>query len=197
MPFPPACMRATAIAAARTHRIGNVYPVSTPCEPGACDSDTVSEPRRVKAVRRMTTARRALRTAAVSIVAVAWAAVALAAGGELDPSFSGDGWVRTLEVRSPPNTYPPRGGEDVALQSDGKILVTGEILDATSHWYFGVFRNTDDGSLDRSFAGGGLAETDLGARPSSPTPSRSSGTAGSSWRERRTARRVQKFGHRP
>jgi uncharacterized delta-60 repeat protein len=110
----------------------------------------------------MTTARRALRTAAVSIVAVAWAAVALAAGGELDPSFSGDGWVRTLEVRSPPNTYPPRGGVDVALQSDGKILVTGEILDATSHWYFGVFRNTDDGSLDRSFAGGGLAETDLG-----------------------------------
>jgi uncharacterized delta-60 repeat protein len=109
----------------------------------------------------MTTAARALRTAAVSIVA-AGAAVALAAGGELDPSFSGDGWVRTLEVRSPTNTYLPRGGEDVALQPDGKILVTGEILDATSHWYFGVFRYRADGLLDRTFAGEGFAEIDLG-----------------------------------
>jgi uncharacterized delta-60 repeat protein len=110
----------------------------------------------------MTGARRALRTAAVSIAAAGWAVIALAAGGELDPSFSGDGWVRTLEVRSPTNTYLPRGGEDVALQPDGKILVTGEILDGTSHWYFGVLRYTADGSLDRTFAGGGLAEIDLG-----------------------------------
>ena len=110
----------------------------------------------------MTRARRALRTAAVSIVAAGWAALALAAGGELDPSFSGDGWVRTLEVRSATNTYLPRGGEDIALQPDGKILVTSEILDGTSHWYFGVFRYTADGSLDRTFAGGGWAEVDLG-----------------------------------
>ncbi len=110
----------------------------------------------------MTSARRALRTAAVSIAAAGWAAVALAAGGELDPSFSGDGWVRTLEVRSPTNTYLPRGGEDVALQPDGKILVTGTILDGASHWYFGVLRYTADGSLDRTFAGGGLAEIGLG-----------------------------------
>jgi uncharacterized delta-60 repeat protein len=110
----------------------------------------------------MTSVTRALRTAAVSLVAAGWTAVALAAGGELDPSFSGDGWVRTLDVRSPTNTYLPRGGEDVALQPDGKILVTGEILDATSHWYFGVFRYTSDESLDRAFAGGGFAEIDLG-----------------------------------
>jgi hypothetical protein len=73
----------------------------------------------------MASARHVLRTAALSIVAAGWAAVALAAGGELDPSFSGDGWVRTLEVRSPTNSYLPCGGEDVALQPDGKILVTG------------------------------------------------------------------------
>ena len=90
----------------------------------------------------MTGARRALRAAAISIALAGLAAVALAAGGQLDPSFSGDGWVRTLAARSPSNTYLPRGGEDVALQPDGKILVTGEILDATSHWYFGVFRYT-------------------------------------------------------
>jgi uncharacterized delta-60 repeat protein len=110
----------------------------------------------------MTSGRRVLCTAAVSILAACWVAIALAAGGELDGSFSGDGWVRTLEVRSPTNSYLPRGGEDVALQRDGKILVAGTILDATSHWYFGVLRYTPDGSLDRTFAGDGLAELDLG-----------------------------------
>jgi uncharacterized delta-60 repeat protein len=110
----------------------------------------------------MTSARHALRIAAVSIVAAGWAAVALAGGGGLDPTFSGDGWVRTLEVRSPTNNYLPRGGEDIALQPDGKFLVTGEILDGTSHWYFGVFRYTANGMLDRSFAEGGWAEVDLG-----------------------------------
>jgi len=110
----------------------------------------------------MTSVRRALHIAAASVAAACWAGVALAGGGGLDPSFSGDGWVRTLAVRSPSDTYLPRGGEDVALQPDGKVLVTGTILDATSHWYFGVFRYTADGSLDRSFAGGGFAEVDLG-----------------------------------
>jgi uncharacterized delta-60 repeat protein len=103
-----------------------------------------------------------LHIAAASVVAACWIGVALASGGGLDPSFSGDGWVRTLQVRSSTDSYLPSGGEDVALQPDGKILVTGEIIDPTSHWYFGVFRYTADGSLDRSFAGGGFAEVDLG-----------------------------------
>jgi uncharacterized delta-60 repeat protein len=110
----------------------------------------------------VTNARRVLRIAAASVVAGCCAAVAHAGGGGLDPSFSGDGWVRTLAVRSPTDTYLPRGGEDVALQPDGKVLVTGTIIDSTSHWYFGVFRYTADGSLDRSFAGGGFAEVDVG-----------------------------------
>jgi uncharacterized delta-60 repeat protein len=110
----------------------------------------------------MTSARHALRIAAATVAVACWAGVAIASGGGLDPSFSGDGWVRTLAVRSPSDTYLPRGSEDVALQPDGKLLVTGTILDATSHWYFGVFRYTADGSLDRSFAEGGFAEVDLG-----------------------------------
>jgi hypothetical protein len=60
-------------------------------------------------------------------------AVTLAGGGDLDPSFSGDGWVRTLEVRSATNNYLPKGAEDMALQPDGKILAVGEIIDGTSH----------------------------------------------------------------
>ena len=110
----------------------------------------------------MTRVRRALRIAAAFVVAACWVAVALANGGGLDPSFSGDGWVRTLQVRSSTDSYLPSGSEDVALQPDGKILVTGEIIDPTSHWYFGVFRYTANGSLDRSFGGGGFAEVDLG-----------------------------------
>src|ERR1044072_1552932 len=116
----------------------------------------------------MTSGRRVLRIAAASVVAGCCAAVAHAGGGGLDPSFSGDGWVRTLAVRSPTDTYLPRGGEDVALQPDGKVLVTGTIIDSTSHWYFGVFRYTADGSLDRNFAGGGFPEVDLGNCAVSP-----------------------------
>jgi uncharacterized delta-60 repeat protein len=104
--------------------------------------------------------RRVVQTAAVLLVAVG---IASAAGGELDPSFSGDGWVRTLEVRSASNNYLPGGAEDVALQPDGKIVAVGEIIDGTSHWYFGVFRYLPDGSLDRSFGDGGWVEVDLGS----------------------------------
>ena len=110
----------------------------------------------------MTSVRRALRIAAAFVVAACWVAVALANGGGLDPSFSGAGWVRTLQVRSSTDSYLPSGSEDVALQPDGKILVTGEIIDPTSHWYFGVFRYTASGSLDLSFGGAGFAEVDLG-----------------------------------
>jgi hypothetical protein len=54
----------------------------------------------------MSSARRALRIAAASVVTACWAAVALASGGALDPSFSGDGWVRTLAARSPSDASP-------------------------------------------------------------------------------------------
>ena len=67
--------------------------------------------------------------------AIVWALVgsaalapaAAGAPGDLDGSFSGDGWLRTLEVRSPTNNYLPRGAEDVAVQPDGRILAAGFI----------------------------------------------------------------------
>src|SRR5919112_842250 len=89
-------------------------------------------------------------------------ATSLAVGGDLDPSFSGDGWVRTLEVRSASKNYLPKGAEDVTLQPDGKILAVGEIIDGNSHWYFGVFRYLPDGALDRSFGDGGWAALQVG-----------------------------------
>jgi uncharacterized delta-60 repeat protein len=90
-------------------------------------------------------------------------APAAAAPGDLDSSFSGDGWVRTLEVRSATNNYLPEGAEDIALQADGKIVAVGELEDGTSHWYFGLFRYLPSGELDASFGEGGWVDTDLGS----------------------------------
>ena len=45
--------------------------------------------------------------------------------GDLDGSFSGDGWLRTLEVRSSDNNYLPKVAEDVAIQPDGRIVASG------------------------------------------------------------------------
>src|SRR5215211_5198592 len=86
-----------------------------------------------------------------------------ASPGDLDGSFSGDGWVRTLEVRSPGNNYLPRAAEDVAVQPDGKIVAAGELIDGTSHWYFGAFRYLPSGELDPSFGAGGWVDTDFGS----------------------------------
>jgi hypothetical protein len=55
----------------------------------------------------------------IAWVACAGAATATAAPGDLDPSYAGTGWVRTLEVRSAGNNYLPRGAGAVAVQPDG------------------------------------------------------------------------------
>jgi uncharacterized delta-60 repeat protein len=100
---------------------------------------------------------------AALVLSVGSAVPAAAAPGDLDSSFSGDGWVRTLEVRTETNNYLPEGAEDIAIQPDGKIVSVGELEDGTSHWYFGVFRYLPDGELDDSFGEGGWVDTDLGS----------------------------------
>jgi uncharacterized delta-60 repeat protein len=94
---------------------------------------------------------------------VALAPAAAAAPGDLDGSFSGDGWLRTLEVRSADNNYLPRVAEDVAVQPDGRIVAVGELIDGTSNWYFGAFRYLPNGELDTSFGEGGWVDTDFGS----------------------------------
>ena len=37
--------------------------------------------------------------------------------------------MRTLEVRDSSNNYLPEGAEDVAVQADGRIVVTGAVID--------------------------------------------------------------------
>ena len=77
-------------------------------------------------------------------------ALASAAPGDLDVSFSGDG-KQTTDF----------GGADlasaVAVQADGKLVVAG-----TSDGNFALARYGVDGALDPSFSGDGLVTTDIG-----------------------------------
>jgi uncharacterized delta-60 repeat protein len=77
--------------------------------------------------------------------------------GSLDTSFDGDGRVSTAIGSS-------SVGYGVAIQPDGKIVVTGE--GGTGNYYFAVARYNSDGSLDTSFDGDGRVTTAIG------TPSR-------------------------
>lgn len=90
---------------------------------------------------------------------------AAAAPGDLDPTFSGDGWVRTYEVTGRSRGFFPKGAEDVAIQPDGKILAVSELQDGRSRWWFGVYRWLPNGDLDRSFGSGGWVANDLGVFP--------------------------------
>ena len=63
--------------------------------------------------------------------------------GNLDPSFGGDGRV-SVAFRGDSSAL------DVAIQSNGKIVVVGQ-----DRFKFGVARFKSDGTLDRSFGGDG------------------------------------------
>jgi uncharacterized delta-60 repeat protein len=78
----------------------------------------------------------------------AFCAVRYLANGDLDTSFSGDGKV-TTSIGSG-NDY----AGDVALQSDGKIVIVGNCDDAGSS-RFCVVRYNTDGTLDTTFSGDG------------------------------------------
>jgi uncharacterized delta-60 repeat protein len=103
--------------------------------------------------------RRAL--AAIPLAVVASVALGSPAGpGQLDPTFSGDGWVRSHDQTGYLRGPMPQGAEDVELQPDGMILSTGE-LHGNSEYYFGAYRWTAGGDLDASFGEGGWAVTNL------------------------------------
>ena len=104
-----------------------------------------------------------MRVALTVAIALLAAGPAAAAPGDLDPSFAGRGWQRTLEVRAGGVNFLPRGAEAVAVQRDGRIVTAGPLQDGLSNRYFGVFRYLPDGRLDSSFGSGGFAAADLGS----------------------------------
>jgi uncharacterized delta-60 repeat protein len=75
--------------------------------------------------------------------------------GSLDPTFDGDGKVLTALGSGGDFAY------DLALQSDGRIVVTG-MSESGGNRDFALARYNSDGSLDPTFHGDGKLLTDLG-----------------------------------
>jgi uncharacterized delta-60 repeat protein len=78
--------------------------------------------------------------------------------GSLDPTFDGDGIATT-----------PVGGSwdlgtDLAIQTDGKILLGGYYQNAGNYDLAVVRFDDTDGSLDTSFDGDGIVVTPMGSR---------------------------------
>jgi uncharacterized delta-60 repeat protein len=90
---------------------------------------------------------------------LATAAPAEAAPGQPDPSFGGDGAVRTLFL----GNNPLSGAFDVAVQPDGKVVVATTVLEQLGGTEPAVLRYHPDGTLDRSFGADGGVSTDVGA----------------------------------
>lgn len=91
--------------------------------------------------------------------------VALAASGDLDTSFDGDGWL-TTDVNA---THPGRNdiAADIALQSDGKIVAAGySFVPSTTTEDFAITRYKPDGSPDATFSGDGSLITNFGGEDS-------------------------------
>jgi uncharacterized delta-60 repeat protein len=78
--------------------------------------------------------------------------------GEPDPAFSGDGQTTTSIGEGWERAY------DLAIQSDGKIVVVGEdrSSEGSSAPSYAILRYNTDGSLDTSFGDGGIALTSAG-----------------------------------
>jgi uncharacterized delta-60 repeat protein len=88
--------------------------------------------------------------AVASLVSLAFSAVAVAAAGDLDPSFSGDG-------KQTSNFGAGSSAAAAAVrQADGKIVAVG-----TADDNFLVARYNLDGSLDPSFSGDGRVQTNF------------------------------------
>jgi len=84
----------------------------------------------------------------VLALVLATAPAARAAPGDLDPTFGGDGVVRT------DLTPAEDDGFAVAIQPDGKIVVAGVKGNGGPNPRFAIVRYETDGSLDPSFGGG-------------------------------------------
>ena len=82
--------------------------------------------------------------------------VALAASGDLDTTFSGDGRI----MQSFGGYY--HLGSNVAVQADGKVVAAGERVTAAGT-DFAIARYNPNGTLDTTFSGDGRQVVNLGA----------------------------------
>ena len=84
-----------------------------------------------------------------------FAVVRYRSGGALDNTFSGDGKLTT-------NFGGKDQAKDVAIQSNGRIVVAGHACDASWFCDLGVARYNSNGSLDTTFSGDGRVTVDFG-----------------------------------
>ena len=104
------------------------------------------------------------RCIAPGLLATLAAASALAAPGELDPTFGDAGRTRMSLV-----TYDEYGNpidlyadvEAIAQQADGKLLLGGAASMPVSYYDFLIIRLNADGSLDTTFDSDGWATIDI------------------------------------
>ena len=75
--------------------------------------------------------------------------------GSLDPTFSGDGKVRTNFTSQHDSV------QNLAIQPDGKIVAAGIAGDSGPNARFALARYSADGTLDPSFSGDGTLMTDF------------------------------------
>ena len=80
--------------------------------------------------------------------------VRLNANGSSDSGFGTGGRMRTT-IRN------FNGLNDVALQTDGKIIVTGQTGDTQAAWDYVTVRYNSNGSLDDTFGAGGIVITNV------------------------------------
>src|SRR5262245_41933283 len=98
--------------------------------------------------------------ATVSLLAFS---VALAASGDLDTTFSGDGKVTDFFIP----TSPSRADQiwSLAIQSNGKIVAAGtSFVPNTNVRDYALVRYNTDGTLDTTFSGDGKLITNFGGR---------------------------------
>lgn len=87
--------------------------------------------------------------------------------GSLDTTFAKGGKFTSLSINSPTYYFSGGAATAVALQADGKIVVAGYIYNSPQHisanrYDFVVMRFNTNGSLDSTFASGGVQVTAMG-----------------------------------
>jgi len=105
-------------------------------------------------LRRRRQARVAAAALVCMLIVLAEAGPAVAAPGDLDPSFGAGGTVTT--------SFAGGGfASAVAIQGDGKIVVAGSAAGGSGQGEFAVARYGTDGSLDVAFDGDGMVTTPI------------------------------------
>ena len=111
---------------------------------------------RLKLLPQLTPRRSRVVVVAV-MVSLVFSAVAIAAAGDLDPSFSGDG-KQTTDF----GFGADDGASGVALQGDGMIVAVGTADGGATGNDFALARYNLNGSLDPSFSGDGRKRLSFG-----------------------------------